>query len=125
MLAAIHDAAAARAARTLLDQWPQLRLTWATGPLDEEAAQVETWLNAGVEIVDDADPAWLFARLFHYDLLVLDGDMSNRLASELWRTQPQATRMTLPELGDPPGSPLPQLCAALARAGIAPPSASP
>ena len=108
---------ARRLGDVLLDGWPSARVTWATGGPIADQLSPNPWL----ELVDNDDPAWLSQRLFHYDLVVLDGNGDARLRRLLERTQPQAHRISLEDLD--PGSPH-VLTGALALAGIAPPEAT-
>jgi GT2 family glycosyltransferase len=102
---------ARRLGDALLAGWPAARVTWATGgPVDDHLS-----LNPWLELVDNDDPGWLLQRLFHYDLIVVDGDADAELLAALRRTQPQAHSIGLEGLGG--GIPR----AVFARAGIAAP----
>ena len=100
--------------------WPNGPLvTWATGPL--AGLDPSPWLELGVELAADADPGWLAGRLFHYDLALLADAPDAALVAALERTQPQATRLPLPELADGPEHAIAQIAPACAAAGIEPP----
>ena len=109
------DAASRRLADVLLDTWPCARLTLANGgrPADD-SGQHNPWL----ELVDDEDPGWLADRLFHYDLVLLDGEPDRRLLDSLASTQPQAGRARVSDLH---GAATQRLLEQLAGAGIARP----
>ena len=90
-----HPAAAA-VVEELLAGWPRARVTWAneSQTKDDPAA-----LRArGAEVLNAEDGAWLEARLFHYDLVLVAEGPENGFASAVARTQPQAPRLSLDEL---------------------------
>ena len=103
---------------TLLEHWPSARVTVApaSAPPDPDA---ERWLRAGVELVGAGEGEWLSARLFHYDLVVVDSGLE-AFGDAVRRTQPQALTATIEAL-EQQGSE--GLNALLAPAGIAPQSA--
>jgi GT2 family glycosyltransferase len=109
----------------LLDGWPRARLTWAVqapgGRRPPRAAfDRDRWLGLGVEVLDQDELSCLDRRLFHYDLAVCGRPTARALVEALDRTQPQASRISLEELADPPSSLPSRLVAILAAAGIAP-----
>ena len=106
-------------ARMLLREFPSARVTWATGPCRDPSR----WLAVGLEVVDDVDPSWLDDRLYHYDLVVLDGQSDTGLEARVKRTQPQAPRLALDDLDGPLETLRSRLTPILAGAGIAPPIA--
>ncbi|MBV9817432.1 MAG: glycosyltransferase family 2 protein [Solirubrobacterales bacterium] len=87
----------------LLGRLPAGRLTWVPEPLGD-GPPVDPWLARGVEVADELDPGWLDHRLFHYDIVVLDGDPEPRFAAAALRTQPQARRVRADELAEGLGS---------------------
>jgi hypothetical protein len=112
------DSRAEALAVELLHGWPRSRVTWWTGPLAEFGAELEAWLDHGIEIVDRDDPGWLEDRLFHYDLVFRAS--SNPLLA-LDETQPQAFQVSLEQLSGPRKTLVVRLTPVLAAAGIAPP----
>lgn len=108
--AAGSDSLAQRAVEQLLDDFATARVTWATGP----GAPGDVRSGDGVEHLDDADPSWLNARLFHYDAVLRAATAPSELVEAVRHSQPQAPQIMLETTATS------QLACALAGAGIAP-----
>jgi GT2 family glycosyltransferase len=110
--------------RALAGLWPDARITALLEDADPAGARVAGLLALGVEAVAGLDhpSAWLLDRRFHYDAVIAGDTGADAPAA----TQPQALRLSLADLLDAGGGPLPgpDLCAALAEAGIAPAAAA-
>jgi GT2 family glycosyltransferase len=106
--------------RAFAGLWPDARITALLEDADPAGARVDALLAQGVEALAglDAPSAWLGDRRFHYDVVVAAGGGADTPAA----TQPQALRLSLDDLLDAGGGPLPgpDLGAVLAEAGIAP-----
>jgi GT2 family glycosyltransferase len=107
----------------LADLRPDARITALLEDADPAGAPVADLLAQGIEAVAGLDDAsdWLADRRFHYDVVVVaDGG-----ADTLEATQPQALRLSIADLLDADGGPLPgpDLGAALVEAGVAPAAA--
>jgi GT2 family glycosyltransferase len=111
---------AAQLASVLPRHWPRARVTWATQTAAGADAGRDALLRRGVEILEAPPAAWLGARLFHYDLAILDSEADRSLTAVLDATQPQAARAMLSELGGVPED-LSSLMAVMTAAGVAPP----
>jgi GT2 family glycosyltransferase len=109
--------------RALAGLWPDARITALLEEADPAGERVAGLLAQGVEAVAGLDDpsAWLADRRFHYDAVIVGDPGADAPAA----TQPQALRLSLTDLLDAGGRPLagPDLCAALAAAGIAPATA--
>jgi GT2 family glycosyltransferase len=109
--------------RALAGLRPDARITALLEGENPSGPRVAGLLAQGIEAVAGLDDpsSWLVDRRFHYDAVVVaDPD-----ADEAAETQPQALRLTLSDLLDADGDPLPgpDLCAVLTEAGIAPATA--
>jgi GT2 family glycosyltransferase len=104
------EAEASELVLELLRSWPQARITWATG--SRPGFDPAPWRRRGVEVLDQ-NPLWLEGRLFHYDIVVAGAQTRASLRDALARSQPQAARFALDQLGA-------RLIPTLAAAGIAP-----
>jgi GT2 family glycosyltransferase len=109
--------------RALAGLRPDARITALLEDADPAGASVADLLAQGIEAVAGLeDPSeWLEDRRFHYDAVVVADGGAETLAA----TQPQALRLSLADLVDADGGPLPgpDLGAALVEAGIAPATA--
>jgi hypothetical protein len=74
-----------------------------------------------LEVIDEVEPSWLDDRLYHYDLVLLDGLSDPALVASVKRTQPQASLVALGDLDGPLETLRSRLLPILARAGVAPP----
>lgn len=106
--------------RTLAGLWPDARITALLEDANPAGARVDALLAQGVEALTGLDDpsGRLGDRRFHYDVVVAaDGAVDTAAA-----TQPQALQLSLDDLLDAAGGPLPgpDLSAVLAEAGIAP-----
>jgi GT2 family glycosyltransferase len=106
--------------RALAGLWPDARITALLEDADPADPRVDALLAQGVEAVAGLDDpsAWLDDRRFHYDAVIVADASADTAAA----TQPQALRLSLANLLDAGGGPLPgpDLSAVLAEAGIAP-----
>ena len=106
--------------RAFAGLWPDARITALLEDADPAAARVDALLAHGVEAVAGLDDpsAWLADRRFHYDVVVAADGAPDTPAA----TQPQALQLSLDDLLDARGGPLPgpDLGAVLAEAGVAP-----
>jgi len=107
---------------TLVSGWLRGRFTWVTEGVPSNGFDLDGWLTAGVEVLEQRDPSWLRGRLFHYDAVLIGAGTSGPLLEAIRRTQPQAPQIALRELAETHGELVSQLVPLLARAGIAPPA---
>lgn len=106
---------------SLLDCWPDGRLTWVTDARPARGGDPSDWLARGVEVLDQADVGWLNDRLFHYDAIIQGAQSGASLRAALERTQPQAARVALQSVQRDGERSSARLAEVLASAGIAPP----
>ena len=106
--------------RAFAGLWPDARITALLEDSDPAGDRVDALLAQGVEALAGLDDpsAWLGDRRFHYDVVVAADGAADTSAA----TQPQALPLSLDDLLDAGGGPLPEpdLSAVLAEAGIAP-----
>ncbi|HEV2980617.1 MAG TPA: glycosyltransferase family 2 protein [Solirubrobacteraceae bacterium] len=113
-----REPAGSEIVQAMLKWWPRARLTWLLKPPTDGGFDLETWLEAGVELLLVDDAALLEQRLFHYDLVVRDARWEAGLEALVHRTQPQAHAIAADELGSDAGVMLESSTRTLARAGI-------
>ena len=106
-------------AGALVERFPVARLTWVVETGQDGSLDLERWRSRGVEVLDYTEPTWLRQRLFHYDAIICGAEVDRTLSEALDRTQPQAPRISLRDLSNPPGSLSSGLRGALAATGIA------
>ena len=105
------SAAAARVVGDLIGANPSLRVTWWSGGRVPE----QTWLERGVELVDERGAGWLHDRRHHYDAVVAGAIEAGDVARAVEATQPHAARASIAELDG-----VSDLTTTLAGWGIAP-----